>query len=134
MKVCTNSKCKHGYTPQPNSNFAKRGKKKKNGEEMYLSHCKACTSTAQANRVSKKREIIKTAKEVNKNKSRKEMFECEDCGAKVTRYSSRCRDCATLYTQKEPSVDKYKGTINPRFLVRGDISQSNRDCNISVEA
>ena len=110
MKVCTNASCKHGYAPQPNSNFAKRGKKKKNGEEMYLSHCKACTSRSQSERVSKKRASDKARVQADTR------FKCVDCGVKVSRYSPRCRDCATLHTQKEPSEDRYKGTVPPKLL------------------
>ena len=126
MKVCTNPKCLKGNKPQPLKNFTKRtGRSKKNGEQMYLSHCKKCCVSAQNERVKKKRAAIK----IEIEKTQTEKF-CIDCGAKVSRYAKRCVMCR----QKQNGFKiKTKG-IDPKYLVRGLISTHNRSCNISNEA
>ena len=61
-------------------------------------------------------------------------YKCQDCGTKVTRYSPRCRDCATLWKQKEPDCDRYKGTIDSRFLERGLTHTNNSTGITAIEA
>ena len=109
-KLC--SKCKR--VKNKKRYFApKKARSKKTGEIMYSSWCKKCKA------------------EHNLKKS--DNIPCMYCGKPHNPSFVACRSCVPAKERKKHPY-KHKTPIDPKWLVRGNISHYNKACPISQEA
>ena len=97
----------------------RKGKRKKDGSPMYYSVCHKC-----------KREKQKAYAAAKKAAVEKGGI-CEICNKKITYYAKRCVQHKMLGVEYSKGEKK---KINPKFLVRGEISNHNKTCMISNDA
>ncbi len=117
-KICTNPKCEKAGIEQPTVCFSRKsGKLKylKGGKPAYQSHCKRCGVIAQNERIKKKRANAK--------------IQMAKIKAKVQKESAIAKE-----ERARKGITKRKTGIDPRYLVRGNITHSNRSCNITNSA
>ena len=104
-------------------------------EKGMRKYCQDCKEILEAP-VPRKAKYVKKvrAKKYKKHMVRK-VHKCK-CGVIVTRDGSSCQSCSAFNrkTVHEERVDRYKGTVNPMFLTRGNVSANSRGCQISYES
>ena len=98
QKICV--KCKES---KPIRNFAIRVKKSKTGKTLYASYCKICNAAA------------------NKKK------QCPFCEKMISKTAKACASCAASNRKQEyknilKNKNNFKGAVNPKWLVRGNVS------------
>ena len=118
---------------------------KEKGMRKYCQECKEILEAPVPKKVKYVKKVrakkAKYVKKVRAKKYKKHMVKklkptCKTCGDEVARENSNCASCSAFnrVMNRDEKEDRYKGTINPIFLTRGNISANNRGCQISYKA